>query len=88
MPYLTPEQKTYLIGKRYEAEKHCHGAKDGYRGNQYSKNEVKGQKDLLPKYKSTAEKIAKEVGCAEVMVKRAEHFAQALDKVATVQTDM
>lgn len=26
---LTPEQKEYLIGKQYEAEKHCAGAKQG-----------------------------------------------------------
>ena len=29
---LTPEQKRYLIGKQYEAEKASHGAKDGFRG--------------------------------------------------------
>lgn len=32
---LTAEQLTYLIGKRYEAEKHTNGASDGFRGNQH-----------------------------------------------------
>ncbi len=32
---LTPQQKKYLIGQRYEAEKMAHGASDGFRGNQY-----------------------------------------------------
>ena len=82
MPYLTPEQKTYLIGKRYEAEKHCNG------GDRRSKAFSEDQKDPLKKFNNTAARIANDVGCAEVMVKRAEHFAQALDKVATVQTDM
>ena len=44
---LTPEQKKYLIGKQYEAEKATHGARDGFRGNQYS-DLVKGQNDHLP----------------------------------------
>ena len=34
---LTKEQKKYLIGKQYEAEKATNGAVDGFRGNQYSK---------------------------------------------------
>ena len=33
---LTPEQKKYLIGKQYEAEKSSHGA-SRFQGNQYSK---------------------------------------------------
>ena len=32
---LTPEQKYYLMGKQYEAEKRSHGANDGFRGNQH-----------------------------------------------------
>ena len=32
---LTPEQKKYLVGKQYEAEKGSHGANDGFRGNQH-----------------------------------------------------
>ena len=37
---LTDEQKSYLIGKQYEAQKMTKGAADGFRGNQYVK-EVK-----------------------------------------------
>lgn len=48
---LTPEQQTYLIGKRLENEKLSYGARDGFRGNQYSKtNEVVSyQNGILPK---------------------------------------
>ena len=33
---LTPEQKRYLVGKQYKAEKASHGAEGGFRGNQYT----------------------------------------------------
>ena len=34
---ISDEQKTYLLGKLYEARKNTVGAADGFRGNQYSK---------------------------------------------------
>ena len=74
---LTPEQKKYLIGKQYEAEKATHGARDGFRGNQYS-DLVKGQKDHLPKM-TTRERIAKETNTSDSYVRRAEEYANALD---------
>lgn len=74
---LTPEQKKYLIGKQYEAEKASHGAKDGFRGNQYT-DLVKGQNDHLPK-KTTRERIAKETNTSDSYVRRAEEYANAVD---------
>ena len=74
---LTPEQKKYLIGKQYEAEKSTRGAKDGFRGNQHTKL-VKGQNDPLPEM-STRERIAKETNTSDSYVRRAIHFAKGVD---------
>ena len=74
---LTPEQKKYLIGKQYEAEKATHGARDGFRGTQYS-DLVKGQNDHLPKM-TTRERIAKETNTSDSYVRRAEEYANAVD---------
>lgn len=72
---LTPEQKEYLIGKQYEAEKHRHGT------NQWS-----DQSDHSKKEK-TRERIAKETNTSEGFVQRAEHFAQALDITTEVNPE-
>lgn len=74
---LTPEQKKYLIGKQYEAEKSSHGAKNGFRGNQHT-SLVKGQNDHLPEM-TTRERIAKETNTSDSYVRRAEHFAKGVD---------
>ena len=74
---LTPEQKKYLIGKQYEAEKASHGANDGFRGNQYSL--VKCQLGTLPNQEDTAKRIANENGIGRRSVFRAESFAKAVD---------
>lgn len=73
---LTPEQKKYLIGKQYEAEKSSHGAKH-FQGNQYSKV-VNGQNDHSPKM-TTRERIAKETNTSDSYVRRAEEYANAVD---------
>lgn len=75
---LTPEQKKYLIGKQYEAEKAARGAKDGFRGNQHT-NLVKCQLGTLPTQTDTAGRIAKENGMGRRSVFRAESFAKAVD---------
>lgn len=76
---LTDEQRTYLIGKQYEAQKMTQGT-----NNQYvqSKSE-KDQNDLFH-FKSTAEKVAHEIGVSEPTVKRSEHFANGLDAAESV----
>lgn len=72
---LTPEQKKYLIGKQYEAEKATHGASDGFRGNQHQEL-VSSQIGNLPK---TCERIAKENRISKNSVIRAEAFSKAVD---------
>ena len=72
---LTPEQKKYLIGKQYEAEKATHG---GDRGNQYTKK-ASGQIDQMQKAMTTGERIAKETGTSDRYVRRAEQFAKGVD---------
>ena len=75
---LTPEQLTYLIGKRYGAEKHTNGASDGFRGNQHV-DVVPGQIDQVPTSEYTSSFIAKEYGIGEKSVRRAEEFAKGVD---------
>ncbi len=64
---LTPEQKNYLIGKRYEGEKKEHG---GDRKSSPQNEDLK-----------TAEKIAKQAKVSRATVERAEKFASAVDKI-------
>lgn len=74
---LTPEQKSYLIGKQYEAEKHA----DFNRGNQYTSSKKSGcyQNGNSQKLNRTCERIASENGIARNTVIRAEQFAKGVD---------
>jgi hypothetical protein len=65
---ITPEQKQYLIGKKYENEKQRHGG------------QIKGIEKILPPI-STAQKIANEVGISHQQVKNNEQFAKGIDKM-------
>lgn len=67
---LSDEQKTYLMGKRNEAEKLAHG------GDRKSKSRM----DLEPKGR-TAQRIADECGVGYGTVVRAEKFAKAVDEI-------
>ena len=78
---LTPEQKKYLIGKQYDAEKASYGAKDGFRGNQYTEV-VSGQNVHLPKHagnETVRMRIARENNINERSVRRAEEFSKGVD---------
>ena len=66
---LTNEQKSYLIGKRYENEKQKQGTRNDL---------TLGQN--VPML-STALKISEEVGVSDKQVKRNEEFAQGVDKL-------
>lgn len=70
---LTDEQKTYLLGKQYEAQKMT----SKFHGNQY----ISGRAQNEPHQKGRVyEAIAKEHGVGNMTVKRAEHFAKGLDE--------
>lgn len=74
---LTPEQKKYLIGKQYEAEKKSHGVNDGFRGNQHDL--VSAENRHLPVGMQTCARIAKESGVGKTYVKDAEQYAKGID---------
>ena len=78
---LTKEQKKYLIGKQYEAEKASQG---GDRGNQYT-NLASCQIGNLPKERKTCERIAEENGISSRSVCRAEAFSKAVDIADAVE---
>lgn len=71
---LTPEQKKYLIGKQYEAEKHI----ERFRGNQHTLSSdvgsVQNEQNL-----TTGQRIAKETKTSDSYVRRAEQFAKGVD---------
>ena len=81
---LTPENKKYLIGKRYDAEKKAAGAADGFRGNQYT-NLVSDKICHLPKKQErTRKKIADESNVSEGYVMYADEFARGVDAAEEV----
>jgi hypothetical protein len=80
---LSDEQKTYLLGKLYEARKKTQGT-----NNQFvqAKNENRQNDAFQPKGK-TSIIIAKEQGVGQKTVERAEHFAKGLDAIAEVSKE-
>ena len=80
---LTPQQKKYLIGQRYEAEKLAHG----FRGNQYASacKSASGQNDPKQKSERTSEYIAQENNTSESYVRRAERYARGVDAADEIQ---
>ena len=76
---LTPQQKKYLIGQRYDAEKKTHG------GDRKSNlPESSGQNDHLIVAQKTRERIASETGTSESYVKRADQYAKGVDAAEEV----
>ena len=80
---LTPQDKKYLVGARYEAEKMAMGASDGFRGNQHT-NLVTGQNDPLPDNHVTRHRIATESGVSDSYVKRAAPYAKGVNAAEEV----
>lgn len=70
---LTPEQRTYLMGKQSEAEKMA----EKFHGNRYV--QVSGSKTDPLKKGKTMQRIADEYGVGYGTVARAEDFAKGLD---------
>ena len=79
---ISDEQKTYLLGKLYEARKQTRG---GDRGNQYTKEANRQNGDLATG--RTVMQIAKEQGVGQKTVERAEHFAKGVDAIAEVSQE-
>ena len=73
---LTPEQKKYLIGKQYDAEKALIPNEKGT--NQYT-SLVGGQNDHQPKNEKTRARIARETNTTDSFIRRAECFAKGVD---------
>ena len=73
---LTPEQRRYLVGKQYEAEK-----KAGYnRGNQYTTPDKSGCSQFgNSQNQRTCDRIAQENGISKNTVLRSENFAKGVD---------
>ena len=73
---LTPEQKKFLIGKQYDAEKH-----DGFHGNQHTLPASSGgvQNEHQQTAEKTCERIARENRVSSSSVRRAALFAQGVD---------
>ena len=74
---ISPDQRTYLIGKRYNEEKKELGNK-----SESIKSWVVANSLLSLDDKSTAKKIAEQSKISHQTVKNAEKFADAVDKVA------
>lgn len=73
---LTPEQRRYLVGKQYEAEK-----KASYnRGNQYTTPDKSGCSQIgNSQNQRTCDRIAQENGVSKNTVLRSENFAKGVD---------
>lgn len=79
---LTDEQRTYMIGKMYEARKKSSG---GNRGNQYTEK-ASAQNEHLANPR-TCEQIAKEIGVGKETVKRSEKFSKGVDALREVSPE-
>lgn len=66
---LTPEQQSYLRGKRYQIEKKTHG----------------GTRNDVADNKKTSEKLAEEYRVSPKTILRDEQFARGLDKIDEIQ---
>ena len=75
---LSPEQKRYLLGKQYEAEKK---AAKIFRGNQYTLAKKSGgdHGDNHHSGKKTCDRIAQENHSSASSVRRAEYYAHGVD---------
>ena len=76
---LTPEQKRFLIGRKYENEKHSHG---GDRRSVAVRSS--GQNDLLKSSETVRSRVAREFGVSDSYVKRAAQYADGLDMMEEV----
>ena len=80
---LTTENKRYLIGKRYDAEKIMRHLNKEFRGNQHTKVVTDQNVQLATSEKKsstvTRDRIARETGTSSGYVQRADEFAKGVD---------
>ena len=76
---LTPQQKKYLIGQRYKAEKQIHG---GDRKSEQAKSSSQNGNLISPL--KTCDRIAEETNTSKSYVIRAEHFSDGIDAAEEV----
>lgn len=83
---LTEEQRHYLIGKRYEAEKRV-GAPNPIGHNQYQGQVAPKIWEQPPTKKVTATKIAEDYHICASSVEQYQRYAKALDRIAQVDEE-
>ena len=76
---LTAEQRRYLIGKRYEAEKASHGGHYKERDTETGQFTVSLTKEDLRSPERTSDKIAEETNTSRSYVEKAEQYARGVD---------
>lgn len=79
---LTPEQKKYLVGKQYEAEKQL----PAFQGNQYKV--VDNENHYPPKSWRTCDRVAAENGVGPCYVQEAEKYAMGVDLIEELHPGM
>ena len=77
---LTPQQKKYLVGERYEAEKNT----EDFHGNQYTLSVESGGDQNDHHHSKTRKKIAEETNTSEGYVQRAEYYAKGINAAEEV----
>lgn len=78
---LSPQQQSYLRGKRYSQEKK---SVNEFKGNQYSRS---GGGQNVPQQK-TAERLAKQYGVTDRTIKRDEQFSKGVDNIGRYQPEL
>ena len=76
---LTPEQKLFLIGKQYEAEKSSHGEARKESHDENGRFHRSSQTDNSGEAMKTCERIAEENGVSRASVLRASHYTRGID---------
>lgn len=79
----TPEQKEYISGKRYEAQKNI----NKFKGNQYT-GDVQNAQNQDPSLDTTAKRQAVDEGTHEATVRRNAKFAEGVDAVREVSPQL
>lgn len=93
---LTDEQKTYLLGKLYEARKHVVGfiseekeqGRDSYGRFQSMQNAHTGETTKNGKPKRVSDCIAEEQGVNTSTVQRAEQYSKGLDAIRKLDNEL